>query len=150
MEWAYTGPKRRLKCPGQVEIIDLRTLFPLDEEAVFNDSVSKHGKALVLSEEQQNNSFAEALSHRISHQCFHFLDARVEVMGALTCPQCPSICAGSGHAAHTGQTKGADSQTFSLLRVFPFTQTSYICSPLAQNRPFNHGEVAQLVRAQDS
>ena len=58
--------------PGQLEIIDLRTLFPLDEEAVFN-SVRRHGKAVVLSEEQQNNSFAEALAHRISHNCFHFL-----------------------------------------------------------------------------
>jgi 2-oxoisovalerate dehydrogenase E1 component len=74
--------------PGQLEIIDLRTLFPLDEEAVFN-SVRKHGKALVLSEEQQNNSFAEALGHRISHHCFHFLDARVEVLGARNLPAVP-------------------------------------------------------------
>lgn len=74
--------------PGQLEIIDLRTLFPLDEEAVFN-SVRKHGKALVLSEEQQNNSFAESLGHRISHHCFHFLDARVEVLGARNLPAVP-------------------------------------------------------------
>ncbi|RYG50433.1 MAG: tungsten formylmethanofuran dehydrogenase, partial [Chitinophagaceae bacterium] len=44
---------------GKVEIIDLRTLYPLDEELVF-DTVRKHGKCLVLTEEQQNNSFAEA------------------------------------------------------------------------------------------
>ena len=74
--------------PGQLEIIDLRTLFPLDEEAVFN-SVRKHGKAVVLSEEQQNNSFAEALAHRISHNCFHFLDARVEALGAKNLPAVP-------------------------------------------------------------
>jgi 2-oxoisovalerate dehydrogenase E1 component len=44
---------------------------------------------LVLSEEQQNNSFAEALSLRISNQCYHFLDAKVEVMGAKNLPAVP-------------------------------------------------------------
>lgn len=83
--WAKAAAE---KLPGQLEIIDLRTLFPLDEEAVFA-AVRRHGKALVLSEEQQNNSFAEALSHRISHHCFHFLDAKVEVLGALNLPAVP-------------------------------------------------------------
>lgn len=74
--------------PGQIEILDLRTLYPLDEEAVFN-AVRKHGKVLVLSEEQQNNSFAEALALRISNHCYHFLDAKVEVMGAMNLPAVP-------------------------------------------------------------
>ncbi len=73
---------------GRVEIIDLRTLFPLDEEAIFA-SVCRHGKVLVLSEEQQNNSFAEALALRISNHCYYFLDAKVEVMGALNLPAVP-------------------------------------------------------------
>jgi 2-oxoisovalerate dehydrogenase E1 component len=74
--------------PGQVEIIDLRTLFPLDEEAIFA-AVKRHGKVLVLSEEQQNNSFAEALSLRISNHCYHYLDAPVEVMGGKNLPAVP-------------------------------------------------------------
>ncbi|MBG9377903.1 tungsten formylmethanofuran dehydrogenase [Panacibacter sp. DH6] len=74
--------------PGSVEVLDLRTLFPLDEELVF-DTVRKHGKCLVLSEEQQNNSFAEALAHRITYNCFMHLDAPVEVMGALNLPAVP-------------------------------------------------------------
>ena len=74
--------------PGQIEIIDLRTLFPLDEEMVFA-AVSKHGKCLVLTEEQQNNSFAEALAARISRYCFRFLDQAVEVLGALNNPAVP-------------------------------------------------------------
>jgi len=73
---------------GNVEIIDLRTLFPLDEQLVF-DSVRRHGKVLVLTEEQQNNSFAEALALRIANHCYHFLDARIEVMGALNLPAVP-------------------------------------------------------------
>jgi 2-oxoisovalerate dehydrogenase E1 component len=74
--------------PGQIEVIDLRTLFPLDEALVF-ETVQRHGKCLILTEEQQNNSFAEALSGRISKACFRYLDAPVEVMGALNLPAVP-------------------------------------------------------------
>ncbi|MFP5040538.1 thiamine pyrophosphate-dependent enzyme [Parasediminibacterium sp. JCM 36343] len=84
--WAKAAAK---KYPGQVEIIDLRTLFPLDEEMVF-EAATRHGKVIVLSEEQQNNSFAESLSLRISNSCYHFLDARVEVIGALNLPAVPT------------------------------------------------------------
>jgi len=83
--WAKAAAERY---PGQIEVLDLRTLFPLDEETIFN-SVKRHGKVLVLSEEQQNNSFAEALSLRISNDCYHFLDAKVEVMGAKNLPAVP-------------------------------------------------------------
>ena len=83
--WAKAAAKN---FPGQVEIIDLRTLFPLDEELIFS-TVKKHGKCLVLTEEQQANSFAEALAGRISKACFRWLDAPVEVMGALNLPAVP-------------------------------------------------------------
>jgi 2-oxoisovalerate dehydrogenase E1 component len=49
----------------------------------------RHGKCLVLTEEQQNNSFAEALAARISKACFRFLDAAVDVMGARNLPAVP-------------------------------------------------------------
>lgn len=74
--------------PGQVEIIDLRTLFPLDEELIFS-TVRKHGKCLVLTEEQLNNSFAQALSGRIQRACFKSLDAPVFTLGALDLPAIP-------------------------------------------------------------
>ncbi|UYQ93617.1 thiamine pyrophosphate-dependent enzyme [Chitinophaga horti] len=51
--WAKAAAARY---PGQVAIIDLRTLFPLDESLVF-ETVRKLGKCLVLTEEQLNNSF---------------------------------------------------------------------------------------------
>ena len=73
---------------GQVEIIDLRSLFPLDEDLIF-ERARKHGKCLVVTEEQQNNSFAEALAGRISRNCFKFLDAPVDVIGALNLPAVP-------------------------------------------------------------
>ena len=74
--------------PGQVEIIDLRTLFPLDEDLVYT-TVRRHGRCLVLTEEQQTNSFAQALAWRISRNCFTSLDAPVEVLGALDLPAVP-------------------------------------------------------------
>jgi 2-oxoisovalerate dehydrogenase E1 component len=83
--WAKAAAKN---FPGQVEVIDLRTLFPLDEALVFA-TVKKHGKCLILTEEQQNNSFAEALAGRISKDCFRYLDAPVEVLGALNLPAVP-------------------------------------------------------------
>ena len=83
--WAKAAAKQLQGC---IEIIDLRTLFPLDEGLVFA-TVKKHGKCLILTEEQQNNSFAEALAGRISKACFKFLDAPVEVMGALNLPAVP-------------------------------------------------------------
>ncbi|MBS1497217.1 MAG: tungsten formylmethanofuran dehydrogenase [Bacteroidetes bacterium] len=83
--WAKAAAKN---FAGQVEVIDLRTLFPLDENLVFA-TVKKHGKCLLLTEEQQNNSFAEALAGRISKACFKYLDAAVEVMGALNLPAVP-------------------------------------------------------------
>jgi len=83
--WAKAAAKN---FAGQVEIVDLRTLFPLDEELIFS-TVKKHGKCLILTEEQQNNSFAEALSGRVSKVCFKYLDAAVEVMGALNLPAVP-------------------------------------------------------------
>lgn len=83
--WAKAAAKQ---LSGKVEVIDLRTLFPLDENLVFN-AVKKHGKCLVLTEEQQSNSFAESLAARISQHCFQWLDAPVMVMGALDLPAVP-------------------------------------------------------------
>jgi 2-oxoisovalerate dehydrogenase E1 component len=84
----YWSKAAAAKLNGQVEILDLRTLFPLDEAMVF-DTVRKHGKCLVLTEEQLNNSFAEALSYRITKACWQHLDAPVETMGALNLPAVP-------------------------------------------------------------
>ena len=83
--WATAAAK---KLPGHVELIDLRTLYPLDEELIFS-TVKRHGKCLILTEEQQNNSFAEALAGRISKHCFKYLDAPVEVLGAANVPAIP-------------------------------------------------------------
>ncbi|HUQ65543.1 MAG TPA: thiamine pyrophosphate-dependent enzyme [Flavitalea sp.] len=83
--WSLEAAK---KFPGRIEIIDLRTLFPLDETLIYA-AVKRHGRCLIVTEEQQNNSFAEALAGRIAQQCFQSLDAPVLVCGALNLPAVP-------------------------------------------------------------
>jgi len=77
--WALAAVKQ---FKGKIEIIDLRTLYPLDEEMIFS-AIKTHGKCLIVCEEQQCNSFSEALAARIMQQCFQCLDAPVQVLGAL-------------------------------------------------------------------
>ena len=74
--------------PEQVEIIDLRTIYPLDEELIF-ESVNKHSRCLVVSEEPKENSFAQALAGRIQENCFSNLDAPVCLVGAENVPAIP-------------------------------------------------------------
>lgn len=71
-----------------VEIIDLRTLAPLDEEGVLA-SVRKSKKCLVVTEEPTNNSFARSLAGMIQEKCFKYLDAPVMVIGSENMPAIP-------------------------------------------------------------
>lgn len=73
---------------NQVEIIDLRTLYPLDEETIFK-SVKKAKKCLVVTEEPTNNSFARSLAGLIQENCFKYLDAPVMVIGSENMPAIP-------------------------------------------------------------
>ena len=85
VHWALNAAK---DYPGQVEIVDLRSLYPLDEELVF-ESARRNNKCLVLTEEPVNNTFARGLAGRISEHCFTDLDAPVMVMGAENMPAIP-------------------------------------------------------------
>jgi len=83
--WAKNAARQY---PGCVEVIDLRTIYPCDEELVYT-TVKKHGKCIVLTEEQLRNSFCEALAGRIAQNCFQYLDAPVQTIGALDLPAVP-------------------------------------------------------------
>ncbi len=85
VHWATQAAK---DFDGQIEVIDIRTIYPLDEDLIYS-RVKKHGKCLVLTEEQLNNSFCEALAGRIAQHCFTALDAPVFTMGALNLPAVP-------------------------------------------------------------
>lgn len=83
--WAKNAAKQY---PGNVEVIDIRTIYPLDEDLIYR-TVKKHGKVIVLTEEQLRNSFCEALAGRIAQNCFRELDAPVQTIGALDLPAVP-------------------------------------------------------------
>ncbi|WP_413531966.1 thiamine pyrophosphate-dependent enzyme [Empedobacter brevis] len=83
--WAKQAAKN---FPNQVEIIDLRTLVPLDEETIFN-SVKKHNRCIVLTEEAKQNSFAQSIAGLINEECFEYLDAPIRVLGAQDMPAIP-------------------------------------------------------------
>lgn len=85
VHWALNATK---DLSDQVEIVDLRSLFPLDEECIF-DSVRKTGKCLVVTEEPVNNSFARSLAGRIQEACFEYLDGPVRVIGSENMPAIP-------------------------------------------------------------
>ena len=75
-----------------VEVIDLRTLVPLDEEMIFT-SVRKTGKAIVVHEAPLNNGFGGEVAARIADACFDVLDAPVRRCAAKDCfpPYAPSL-----------------------------------------------------------
>lgn len=83
--WAKEASK---SFKGRVEILDLRTLNPLDWASV-RTSVQTHGRAMVLTEEPIRNSFAESLAGRISKECFQMLDAPIWTVGAVNLPAVP-------------------------------------------------------------
>jgi 2-oxoisovalerate dehydrogenase E1 component len=83
--WALEASK---EFPGQVTILDLRTLNPIDWQAITT-LVASHSRAMVLTEEPWMNSFAESLAGRISRECFQSLDAPVFTVGAERLPAVP-------------------------------------------------------------
>jgi 2-oxoisovalerate dehydrogenase E1 component len=85
VHWSLNASK---SMRDKVSILDLRTLAPLDEAAIF-DLVRSHGRAMVVTEEALNHSFAQALAGRISEHCFTALDAPVRVVGAANLPAIP-------------------------------------------------------------
>jgi 2-oxoisovalerate dehydrogenase E1 component len=68
-----------------VEIIDLRTLLPLDTECIYN-SVRKTGKALILHEDSLFGGIGGEISALINEHCFESLDAPVRRVGSLDTP----------------------------------------------------------------
>lgn len=67
------------------DLIDLRTLIPLDKEAIFS-SVKKTGKAIILHEDCMTGGFGADISSLIVENCFEFLDAPVMRSSSLDTP----------------------------------------------------------------
>ncbi len=67
------------------EVVDLRTLRPLDKETIFN-SVAKTHRVLVIQEQFSMSSYGAYLSHLISSEIFDELDAPVQLVSSLDAP----------------------------------------------------------------
>lgn len=67
------------------ELIDLRTLVPLDEEAIFN-SVKKTSRVIILQEDSMFGGIASDLSAKITENCFEYLDAPVQRVASIETP----------------------------------------------------------------
>ena len=85
VHWALNAAK---SFEGKLSILDLRTLFPLDETAIY-EHARLHGKVLVVTEEPVNNTFAQSIAARISERCFEYLDAPVRTIGSENMPAIP-------------------------------------------------------------
>jgi len=83
--WSESAAKHFL---GQVEILDLRSIQPVDAEAIFG-ATKKHNKVIVVTEEPRGSSFAQGIAGRVVDDCFESLDAPVIVVGAKDTPAIP-------------------------------------------------------------
>lgn len=83
--WALEATK---EFDGRVEIVDLRTLNPLDHDKI-NEVAQKHGKVMLVTEESTEASFTLGLAGRIQRDNFKALDAPVAIVGSVDTPAIP-------------------------------------------------------------
>ncbi|TAL59062.1 MAG: dehydrogenase [Bacteroidetes bacterium] len=80
LDWQTMSPFR-----GGADLIDLRSLAPLDTETIF-ESVKKTGKAIILHEDTLTGGIGGEISALITENCFDYLDAPVMREGSLDTP----------------------------------------------------------------
>ena len=73
---------------GQIELLDLRSLNPLDHDAM-NTLCKKHSHIIIVTEESEECSFALGLAGRLQRDNFKFLDAPIEIVGSVDTPAIP-------------------------------------------------------------
>lgn len=92
MVWESLKAAEELSKEGiEVEVVDPRTLYPLDKETIFN-SVKKTSRAVVVTEENKRGGYGGEISALISEEIFDYLDAPVVRIGALNTPIPFSAC----------------------------------------------------------
>jgi pyruvate dehydrogenase E1 component beta subunit len=67
------------------EVIDPRTIVPLDEETILA-SIRKTSRAIVVDEGHQNFGVTAEIASRIGEKAFYYLDSPVQRMGAMDVP----------------------------------------------------------------
>jgi 2-oxoisovalerate dehydrogenase E1 component len=65
-----------------IEVIDIRTIIPLDEDTIFR-SVKKTNKVIVIHEDTLTGGFGAEIASRVADNCFQYLDGPVKRIAAL-------------------------------------------------------------------
>lgn len=84
----YWSKAARAAMGNKVEVLDLRTLYPLDEKLIL-ERVKLHSKVLIVTEEPSRNGFSQGLAGWIQQEVFEYLDAPVMVIGSENMPAIP-------------------------------------------------------------
>jgi 2-oxoisovalerate dehydrogenase E1 component len=80
--WDCVFAAKKLEAEGySVEVIDLRTINPLDEGTIF-ESVKKTNKAIIVHEDTLTGGFGGEIAARIGENCFRYLDGPVKRVAA--------------------------------------------------------------------
>lgn len=85
VHWSLRAANKLAKDGHEVEVVDLRSIKPWDQEAVAA-SVKKTGKVLVAHEDHLTNGFGAEIAAWIADHCFEWLDAPVRRVAALDTP----------------------------------------------------------------
>ena len=84
----YWAAEARKGLEAQTEILDLRSISPVDFDLI-RERVSVTHRVVIVTEEPVRNGFAQALAGRISEELFSQLDAPVTVVGSMETPAIP-------------------------------------------------------------
>ena len=85
VHWALEAAETLSKEGTEVEVVDLRTLLPLDKETILS-SVKKTGKVLILHEDTLTGGIGGEIAALISEHVFEYLDAPVKRLASLDTP----------------------------------------------------------------
>ncbi|MDB4587750.1 thiamine pyrophosphate-dependent enzyme [bacterium] len=84
----YWAAEARKGLEAQTEILDLRSISPVDFDLIRERVLATH-RVIIVTEEPVRNGFAQALAGRISEELFSQLDAPVTVVGSMETPAIP-------------------------------------------------------------
>jgi len=84
----YWSAEAAASFEGQIEILDLRSINPLDIDAM-TALCERHSKILLVTEESIENTFTLGLAGRLQRLCFKNLDAPIEIVASVDAPAIP-------------------------------------------------------------
>ncbi|GIV23865.1 MAG: oxoisovalerate dehydrogenase subunits alpha/beta [Bacteroidia bacterium] len=84
----HWGLELARRFPGAVALLDLRSLSPLDYEAIY-EACARYHRVLLLTEEPPAHSFMQAVAGWIAQNAFEQLDAPPQVIGSAEVPAVP-------------------------------------------------------------